>query len=103
MVERVRSTKIYGALVAAFLWVFGPQVTHWDHHEDETPDEDAASAIQEKQIAEQAPPPASMPIGNRYVHTEPQNFSRYTPQDDSWWMGMPAVLRDLTEKQNPAV
>jgi hypothetical protein len=33
-----------------------------------------------------------MPIGNRFVHTEPQYHSRYTPQDDNWWMDSPPIL-----------
>jgi hypothetical protein len=56
MVELVRNSKIFGALIAAFLWVFGPLIAHWDHHEDETPDEDVASVVLEKQRAAILPP-----------------------------------------------
>jgi hypothetical protein len=61
----------------------------------DTAEKDLASAIYANQSAEQAPPPApSMPIGHRWVHAEPQNYPRYVPQDDSWWTGMPRVLRE---------
>ena len=48
-------------------------------------------AILEKQVAQQAPPPAPMPVAHRIMIAQPQNHSR--PQDDTWWVGMPLVLR----------
>jgi len=62
-------------------------------------DEDAAEselteAIYEQPAVEQAPPPVSMPIGNRFVHAEPQNFPRYTPIDDGWMLDSQRVLLD---------
>jgi hypothetical protein len=61
----------------------------------DTTEKELDSAVLAKAAAEQAPPPApSMPIGDRFVHGEPQVYrSRFTPQDDNWWMGTPAVLR----------
>jgi hypothetical protein len=54
--------------------------------------------------AEQAPPPGSMPIGNRFVHGEPQIYrSRFTLQDDNWWMGTPLVLLDMAPRRMPVV
>jgi len=58
----------------------------------ETAEEESAAVVHAQSV-EQAPPPApSMPIGNRVVRTEPQYHSRYTPQDDNWWMGSPLIL-----------
>jgi hypothetical protein len=53
---------------------------------------DLMAAIYEKQRAQIAPPEASMPIGNRWMHTEPQNYPRWTPVVDL--MGMPMALRE---------
>ena len=57
-----RLSKIFGTLVAAFLWVFGPIVNQWDHHEDETPDDNVVSAVQEKQVAAILPPSTPAPV-----------------------------------------
>jgi hypothetical protein len=107
MVMLTRSWKL-GVAVFTALGVFGrfvsvvfAQVTEdaamepiAPPHDAETGESEPASAVVEKAPVEQAPPPApSMPIGNRYVHAEPQSYG-YTPQDDSWWMGMPPVLRN---------
>jgi hypothetical protein len=62
-------------------------------HLADIPESPLVDAIQVKPAAQQAPPEASMPIGNRFVHAEPQNFPRYTA-DDSWMMGSPRVLFD---------
>jgi hypothetical protein len=62
-------------------------------HLTDAGDGDPEEAVQEKQVAQQAPPPASMPIGNRYIYAQPQNYHQWAAQDDNWWMGMPLVLR----------
>lgn len=60
----------------------------------DTTEKELITSTSEMAAAEQAPLPVSMPIGNRWVHGEPQQYhSRFTPQDDSWWMGTPLVLR----------
>jgi hypothetical protein len=61
---------------------------------DTTEKELTSSPVVAKATADLAPPPApSMPIGNRFVHAEPQaHYSRFTPHDDSWWMGTPSVM-----------
>jgi hypothetical protein len=61
MVQLVKNSKIYGVLVAALLWLFGPIISHWTH-DDETPDEDVAPAIQEKQLTQIAPPSDFQPM-----------------------------------------
>jgi len=50
-----------GILVAAFLWLFGPIISHWAH-DDEIPDDEVAAAIQEKQCTQIAPPPVFQPM-----------------------------------------
>jgi hypothetical protein len=92
MVERIRKSNLYGFLAAICL-EFLAMFVH-SSQDDETPDEESAAAIHEKPLTQIAPPPASMPIGNRYVHAEPQNYyTRFTPVDD-WMLGMPPALRD---------
>lgn len=61
----------------------------------DTTEKELASATQVTTAADQGPPRAlSMPIVNRWIHAEPQAYhSRFTPQDDTWWMGTPLVLR----------
>jgi hypothetical protein len=61
MVQLVRNSKIVGILVAAFLWLFGPIISHLVH-DDETPDDDVAAAIQERQHTQIAPPPVFQPM-----------------------------------------
>jgi len=56
MVQLVRNSKLFGILVAAFLWIFGPIINHWIH-EDETSGGEVGAAIQEKQRAQIEPPP----------------------------------------------
>jgi hypothetical protein len=91
MVERIRQSKIYGFLAAACLELHARFVSLVQ--DDETDDEASVTAIHEKQLTQIAPPPASMPIGNRYANTEPQNYPRFTPVDD-WMQGMPPALRE---------
>jgi hypothetical protein len=62
-------------------------------HLADTRERDLKTAIYEKQLAQIAPPEASMPIGNRWVHAEPHSYPRFTPMDDMM-MGMPMVLRE---------
>ena len=93
MVERIRRSKIYGFLAAICL-EFVAMFVHSVQHDD-TPAEESAIALRERQLSQIAPPPASMPIGDRYVHAEPQNYyCRFTPVDD-WMLGTPRVLREL--------
>jgi hypothetical protein len=48
-------------------------------------------------------PQASVPIGNRFVHAEPQNYHD-TLQDDSWRMGTPLVmLQHMAARRMPVV
>lgn len=55
-------------------------------------DEPVAALLAENQLTQIAPP-ESMPIGNRFLHAEPQNYpQRFTPIDD-WTLGVPMVLR----------
>jgi hypothetical protein len=95
-----RIVALVTALTALGRFASGAVATHAPHDE-EGAEKELTSAVVSKAAAEQAPP-ALMP-NRRYIHAEPQNFSRYTPQDDSWWMGMPLVLRDLATKQNSSV
>jgi hypothetical protein len=59
----------------------------------DTTEKDLPREVVAERAPEQAPPSASMPIGNRYVHNEPQNYPRFTPVDD-WMQGSPRVLLD---------
>ncbi len=77
-------------LIGFALEFFGAVVSIAAPEDDEPTERERASAVH-VQSAEQAPPPASMPFGNRYIHTEPQNHSRFTPVDD-WMLGIPPVL-----------
>jgi len=53
-------------------------------HFEDFAESEVMGVIFARPAPEQAPPPASMPIGNRYVHTERQNYySRFTPIDDT--------------------
>jgi hypothetical protein len=50
-------------------------------------------------------PQASMPIGNRFIYSQPQTYrSHFTPQDDNWWMGTPhALLFYMAARRMPVV
>lgn len=61
-------------------------------YNEDAAESELTDAIYEYPAVEQAPPPVSMPIGNRFVATEPQRYGRFTPIDDNWWMGTPAVM-----------
>jgi hypothetical protein len=71
MVERVRNG--IGFLIAILLelvvgFIHNPQ-------DDETPDEDAVTAIHEGQRTQIAPPRApTMSIGHRFINAGPQDF-----------------------------
>lgn len=80
------------ALTALGRFVSGVLAAH-EPHDDETVESERAAAIY-AQIAGQAPPPApSMPMGHRFVATEPQRL-RHVNSDDSWMLGSPRVLLD---------
>jgi hypothetical protein len=65
------------------------------------PDADAPSLDDgDQDIVGLTVPQASMPIGNRFVHAEPQAYrSRLTPQDDNWWMSTSPVLLQHIAKE----
>ena|ERR1700722_2533662 len=86
-----RSVAVLAALTAFGRYFSGVLRVHTPHDE-KTAESERAATISAR-LAEQSPPP-SMPIGHRYVHPEPQNFTRFTPIDDNWMMGSPRVILD---------
>jgi len=93
MVERIRRSKLYGFV--AFICLELQAMFVHAAQDDDTPAEESASALQEKQLTQITPPQTSMPIGNRYIYTEPQNYyTQLTPVDDLM-LGTPRVLREL--------
>lgn len=82
---------VLGAFVRA---VAGFSIPEADH-EDESETREVANAFHVTAILQAPPPTAPMPIGNRFVHSEPQGYRRYPRQgEDNWWLGTPRVLLD---------
>jgi hypothetical protein len=86
MVQLVRYSKIFGILVAAFVWLFGPLISHWTH-DDETADDEAATAIQEKQRNQIEPPPAV------FQPMQHDSWPWFEETDNSWYHAAQEVVR----------
>jgi hypothetical protein len=86
--------RILAMLRMMIALVSGIGAPHAAYDEAEAAESERATAVQEKQGTEIAPPSQSMPIGNRWLHAEPQSVHPLHPMDDGWMMGTPLVLRE---------
>jgi hypothetical protein len=102
MVMLTRGWAKFLVLVGFALEMFGAVVSIASAEDDEPVENEWSCAIQ-RQPVEQAPPPASMLIGNRYIHAEPQNYPKGTVNDD-WMLGtQPVMLRHIAARRMPVV